>query len=134
MRGEIVAGTGLLYRGYRGYQVDTAGVAGKQDDTREPTFIQSNTSKNFSTELIYLTLTPSMLYKKYFHSIQFNILQKHLNGHTQQTDTHTSYASMTLNKHQEMSLHLRDGNMELTYDGDGSLPLTSVIFLRETHL
>ena len=36
MRGEIEAGTGLLYRGDRGYQEDTAGVAGKIDDTREP--------------------------------------------------------------------------------------------------
>ena len=88
MRGEIEAGTGLLYRGYRGYQVDTAGVAGKQDDTREPTFIQSNTSKNFSTELIYLTLTPSMLYKKYFHSIQFNIAEAFEWAYTTNRYTH----------------------------------------------
>ena len=36
VRGEIVASTGLLYRVYRGYQVYAAGVAGKQDDTRQP--------------------------------------------------------------------------------------------------
>ena len=32
MRGETVASTGPLYRGYRGYQVDAAGVAGNKDE------------------------------------------------------------------------------------------------------
>ena len=111
VRGEIEAGTGLLYRGDRGYQVDTAGVAGKIDDTREPRgrrvqnqqdctlcpfyifplHIHWNISKNFSTELIYLILTPWMLHKIkntfIFDSIQY--WRCIWMGNSQHADTHT---------------------------------------------
>ena len=53
MRGEIVAGTGLLYRGYRGYQVDTAGVAGKIDDTREPRGRRVQNQQDCIVSLLY---------------------------------------------------------------------------------
>ena len=64
MRGEIEAGTGLLYRGDRGYQVDTAGVAGKIDDTREPRGRRVQNQQDCIVSLFYFPSSHSLKHKQ----------------------------------------------------------------------